>query len=59
MNRKMLFEYIVNGSNPYIDLRGKINNYKLNESINLIATITSKKTMRSNHYHLFNSKNVF
>ncbi len=52
MNRKKLFEYVVNGSNPYIDLRGKINNYKLNESINLIATITSKKgTMRSNHYH--------
>ena len=52
MKKKLDHEYIVTSSNPYIDSRGEINNFKLNEKINLIATITSKKgTMRSNHYH--------
>ena len=52
MKKKLDHEYIVTGSDPYIDNRGEINNFKLNEKINLIATITSKKgTMRSNHYH--------
>ena len=50
--KKTFFEYIVTGSDPFIDQRGEINNFKLNEKINLIATITSKKgSMRSNHYH--------
>ena len=52
MKKKLDHEYIVRSSNPYIDNRGEINNFKLNEKINLIATITSKRgTMRSNHYH--------
>ena len=38
--KKKIFEYIVNGSDPFIDQRGKINNFRLNEKINFIATIT-------------------
>ena len=45
-------EYIIRGSDVFADNRGEINNYKLKDKVNLIATITSKKgTMRSNHYH--------
>ncbi len=52
MKKNHSLEYIIKGSDPFTDKRGKINNYKLKEKINLIATITSKKgTMRSNHYH--------
>lgn len=49
-NRKL--EYIIGGGDIFSDDRGKIENYKLNEKINLVATITSKpNTLRSNHYH--------
>tara|TARA_B100000787_G_scaffold40606_1_gene28795 strand:- start:745 stop:2406 length:1662 start_codon:yes stop_codon:yes gene_type:complete len=52
MKKRKIFEYIVTGSDPFVDQRGEINNFRLNEKVNLIATITSKKgTMRSNHYH--------
>ena len=52
MKRKKFFEYIEKGTDSFNDYRGEINNFKLKEKINLIATITSKKnTMRSNHYH--------
>ena len=52
MKKNYELEHIIRGSDPYIDKRGQIKNYKLKEKINLIATITSKKgTMRSNHYH--------
>ena len=45
-------EFVVRGKDAFVDKRGEINNFKLNENINLIATITSKRgTMRSNHYH--------
>ncbi len=45
-------EYIEKGRDSFIDQRGKIENYKLPEKVNLIATISSKpNTMRSNHYH--------
>ncbi len=45
-------EYIQKGKDTYLDKRGKIENYKLTEKINLVATITSKpNTLRSNHYH--------
>ena len=45
-------EYIEKGKDTYVDKRGKIENYKLPEKVNLVATISSKpNTMRSNHYH--------
>ena len=45
-------ETIIKGANPFEDERGKIDNYELPESVNLIATITSKKgALRANHYH--------
>ncbi len=52
MKKNINHEYIIEGTDPFQDKRGKIDNYKLSESINLIATITSNMgTMRSNHYH--------
>jgi dTDP-4-dehydrorhamnose 3,5-epimerase-like enzyme len=52
MTKKVFFEYIVKGKDTFFDKRGKIENYKLTEKINLVATISSKpNTMRSNHYH--------
>jgi nucleoside-diphosphate-sugar epimerase/quercetin dioxygenase-like cupin family protein len=53
-NKKLIteLEYVKSGENSYIDSRGKINNYELPESINLIGLIDSKKgTIRANHYH--------
>jgi quercetin dioxygenase-like cupin family protein len=45
-------ERVEKAVNPYIDERGRIDNYELPESVNLIATITSKKgSMRANHFH--------
>ncbi|MBI2057052.1 hypothetical protein HYT91_02240 [Candidatus Pacearchaeota archaeon] len=45
-------EKIIKAVEPYIDARGKIENYHLPQKINLLATITSKKgSMRANHYH--------
>jgi len=45
-------ERIINAVNPYVDVRGKIENYLLPQTINLLATITSKKgSIRANHYH--------
>ena len=52
MNKKINLEYIVKGRDIFSDKRGKIENFKLPEKINLVATITSKpNTLRSNHYH--------
>ena len=45
-------EYVKDGSDEYIDARGKISNHELTEPINLIGLIDSKKgTIRANHYH--------
>ncbi len=45
-------EYVYGGVNEFVDKRGKISNYELPESINLIGYITSKKgTLRANHFH--------
>jgi len=45
-------EYVKDGSNLFIDKRGKISNHELTEPINLIGLIDSKKgTIRANHYH--------
>ena len=45
-------EYVRDGSNEFIDERGKISNHELTEPINLIGLIDSKKgTIRANHYH--------
>ena len=45
-------EYVKKGENEFIDSRGKISNYELPESINLIGLISSKKgTIRANHFH--------
>ena len=45
-------EYKTGGEKEFIDKRGKISNYELTESINLIGYIESKKgSMRANHYH--------
>ena len=49
---KIVDEYVVKGSDNYIDSRGIISNYELSEPINLIGYIESKKgTVRANHYH--------
>lgn len=51
-NFKERGETVFKGENPFEDARGKILNYTLPESINLIGLITSKKgCMRANHYH--------
>ncbi len=45
-------EYVKNGEDEYVDIRGKISNHELTEPINLIGLINSKKgTVRANHYH--------
>ena len=45
-------EYVKKGEKEFIDDRGKISNYELPESINLIGLISSKKgTIRANHFH--------
>ncbi len=45
-------EHVRDGSNEYIDRRGKISNHELTEPINMIGLIDSKKgTIRANHYH--------
>ena len=45
-------EHVRDGTNEYIDLRGKISNHELTEPINMIGLIDSKKgTIRANHYH--------
>lgn len=45
-------EYILRGQKEYIDERGKISNYELTESINLIGYIESVAgSVRANHYH--------
>ncbi len=45
-------EHVRDGSDEYIDSRGKISNHELTEPINMIGLIDSKKgTIRANHYH--------
>ena len=45
-------EHVRDGTNEYIDTRGKISNHELTEPINMIGLIDSKKgTIRANHYH--------
>ncbi len=45
-------EHIRDGTDEFIDERGKISNHELTEPINLIGLIDSKKgTIRANHYH--------
>ena len=45
-------EFIRAGEKEFIDERGKISNYELPESINLVGYIESKKnTIRANHFH--------
>ena len=52
VENKNNLEHIFYGENEFVDNRGKINNFELTESINLIGHITSKKgTVRANHYH--------
>ena len=44
-------EYVRDGTDEYIDSRGKIN-FELTEPINMVGLITSKKgTIRANHFH--------
>ncbi len=45
-------EHVRDGTDEYVDKRGKISNHELTEPINLIGLIDSKKgTIRANHYH--------
>ncbi len=45
-------EYVRDGENEYVDIRGKISNHELTEPINMIGLIDSKKgTIRANHFH--------
>ena len=45
-------EHVRDGTDDYIDYRGKISNHELTEPINLVGLIDSKKgTIRANHYH--------
>ena len=51
-NIKKDLEYVQQGENEFVDVRGKISNHELTEPINLIGLINSKKgTIRANHYH--------
>ena len=36
-------EYIEKGKDSFVDKRGKIENYKLSEKVNLVATISKAK----------------
>lgn len=52
LNLSKELEYIRSGEKDFIDERGKISNYELNEPINLIGLIKSKKhSVRANHFH--------
>jgi nucleoside-diphosphate-sugar epimerase/quercetin dioxygenase-like cupin family protein len=45
-------EHVRNGTDEFIDERGKISNFELTEPINMVGLIESKKgTIRANHYH--------
>ena len=45
-------EHVRDGTDEFIDDRGKISNHELTEPINMIGLIDSKKgTIRANHYH--------
>ncbi len=45
-------EYVHDGTDEFIDNRGKISNFELTEPINMIGLIDSKRgTLRANHYH--------
>tara|TARA_B100000780_G_scaffold276175_1_gene244259 strand:- start:117 stop:2675 length:2559 start_codon:yes stop_codon:yes gene_type:complete len=49
---KNKLEQIFQGKDQFLDSRGKINNFELPESINLIGYIESKKgSIRANHFH--------
>lgn len=53
-------EQIIKGGKVFKDDRGIISNYELEEKINWIGLITSKKSsMRSNHYHKYLTQNCF
>lgn len=46
-------ETIIKGADPFVDARGRIDNYYLSEPVNWIGLIVSlgKGIMRANHYH--------
>tara|TARA_B100002051_G_scaffold274401_1_gene315445 strand:- start:3312 stop:5861 length:2550 start_codon:yes stop_codon:yes gene_type:complete len=45
-------EHVKDGTDEFIDSRGKISNFELTEPINMVGLIDSKKgTLRANHYH--------
>ena len=45
-------ELVRDGTNEFIDSRGKISNHELTEPINMVGLVDSKKgTIRANHYH--------
>lgn len=45
-------EYILKSSSPFVDVRGRIDNYDLVMPINMANIITSApRTIRANHYH--------
>tara|TARA_Y100000591_G_scaffold327022_1_gene350726 strand:- start:58 stop:2604 length:2547 start_codon:yes stop_codon:yes gene_type:complete len=45
-------EHVRDGTDEFVDERGKISNHELTEPVNLIGLIDSKKgTIRANHYH--------
>jgi len=51
-NNFELNEYIGEGKDPFIDDRGKILNYYLNNKVNQVGLIDSKRgSVRGNHYH--------
>ncbi len=45
-------EYVIKTSNPFVDNRGRIDNYELIFPVNMANIITSKAwTIRANHFH--------
>tara|TARA_B100000989_G_scaffold49689_1_gene32690 strand:+ start:550 stop:3093 length:2544 start_codon:yes stop_codon:yes gene_type:complete len=45
-------EHVQDGTDEFIDERGKISNFELTEPINMVGLIESKRgTIRANHYH--------
>ena len=45
-------EHVRDGTDEFIDERGKISNFELTEPINMVGLIESKKgTIRANHFH--------
>ena len=53
-------ELLEKGANDFVDKRGIISNYYMDDSINMIGYVESiKGSIRGNHYHPIQTQNVY